>query len=254
MIGDLAEWFVNDGLDLIVTKLGEWAAAFAEWVGPMIPPLLRDLGALLVTIGAWMIDTALPALAANLARWVGAFVGWVVDVAPGVLRALGGLLASLGGWIIDTGLPSLFQKGKDLGAGLIDGLLSALGATLSGLGGIARDIVNAIIRLFNAEVLGTWNDLQFSAFGVTIGTPNIPDIPELAEGGIVTRPTLALIGEAGPEAVVPLNRAGGMAGGGGPTYQITVNTGVGDAGQIGADIVEAITAYERRNGSSWRAA
>ena len=27
----------------------------------------------------------------------------------------------------------------------------------------------------------------------------------MAEGGIVTQPTLALIGEAGPEAVVPLN-------------------------------------------------
>lgn len=32
------------------------------------------------------------------------------------------------------------------------------------------------------------------------------DIPGLAHGGIVTRPTLALVGERGPEAVVPLNR------------------------------------------------
>jgi hypothetical protein len=30
----------------------------------------------------------------------------------------------------------------------------------------------------------------------------------LQQGGIVTRPTLALIGEAGPEAVIPLNRGG----------------------------------------------
>ena len=28
----------------------------------------------------------------------------------------------------------------------------------------------------------------------------------MAEGGIVTRPTHAIIGEAGPEAVIPLNR------------------------------------------------
>src|SRR5690606_7659153 len=32
-----------------------------------------------------------------------------------------------------------------------------------------------------------------------------PRIPALASGGIVTRPTLALVGEAGPEAVVPLD-------------------------------------------------
>lgn len=36
------------------------------------------------------------------------------------------------------------------------------------------------------------------------------DVPALAEGGVVTRPTLALIGEAGPEAVVPLKKGGGM--------------------------------------------
>ena len=31
----------------------------------------------------------------------------------------------------------------------------------------------------------------------------------MAAGGIVTRPTIALIGEAGPEAVIPLNAAAG---------------------------------------------
>jgi phage-related minor tail protein len=35
----------------------------------------------------------------------------------------------------------------------------------------------------------------------------------MAKGGIVTRPTLALIGEAGPEAVVPLGRGGAAMGG-----------------------------------------
>lgn len=37
---------------------------------------------------------------------------------------------------------------------------------------------------------------------------DIPDIPQMAEGGIVTSPTFALIGEAGPEAVIPLSRGG----------------------------------------------
>ena len=40
--------------------------------------------------------------------------------------------------------------------------------------------------------------------GQTFGI-SIPEIPQLATGGIVTEPTIALIGEAGPEAVVPLN-------------------------------------------------
>jgi hypothetical protein len=45
------------------------------------------------------------------------------------------------------------------------------------------------------------------AFGATGG------IPKMAEGGIVSRPTLAMIGEAGPEAIIPLNKGGGMIGG-----------------------------------------
>ena len=36
--------------------------------------------------------------------------------------------------------------------------------------------------------------------------PQIPEIPMLAKGGIVTAPTLAMIGERGPEAVLPLER------------------------------------------------
>jgi hypothetical protein len=39
----------------------------------------------------------------------------------------------------------------------------------------------------------------------TAPNPNItPIVPHMASGGIVTQPTVALIGEAGPEAVVPL--------------------------------------------------
>jgi len=42
----------------------------------------------------------------------------------------------------------------------------------------------------------------------------------LAAGGFVTQPTLAIIGEAGPEAVVPLSQMG-AAGAGGQQIVIT---------------------------------
>ena len=45
---------------------------------------------------------------------------------------------------------------------------------------------------------------QRRALGGVIG------IPGLAHGGIVTSPTLAMVGENGPEAVVPLNQMGGL--------------------------------------------
>jgi hypothetical protein len=67
----------------------------------------------------------------------------------------------------------------------------------------------------------------------------------LAEGGIVTGPTLAMIGEGrGPEAVIPLDRMGefGM-GGGGTTVNINVNGGDPQS------VVNALRTYMRQNGS-----
>jgi hypothetical protein len=72
----------------------------------------------------------------------------------------------------------------------------------------------------------------------------IKGIPGLADGGIVTGPTLAMIGEAGPEAVIPLNRLGGGGGG------ITVNVmgGLATSAEIGQAVVNAIRAYNRSAG------
>jgi hypothetical protein len=72
------------------------------------------------------------------------------------------------------------------------------------------------------------------------------EIPAMAAGGIVTKPTLALIGEAGPEAVVPLSgRGAGM----GTTINLTVNAGMGaDGASIGREIVDIIKRYERVSG------
>ncbi len=87
-------------------------------------------------------------------------------------------------------------------------------------------------------IIGIWNRLDFA---IDITVPDwvpivggrgfkvadiFPDIPMLAKGGIVTSPTLAMIGEAGPEAVVPLNQSGGF----GNTYNITVNGAVDSEG------------------------
>jgi hypothetical protein len=63
-------------------------------------------------------------------------------------------------------------------------------------------------------------------------------IPAMANGGIVTGPTLALIGEAGPEAVVPLDRAGGMGG-------VTINVNGGDPEAV----VNALRRYMNRYGN-----
>jgi hypothetical protein len=77
-------------------------------------------------------------------------------------------------------------------------------------------------------------------------------VPAMAKGGIVNKPTLALIGEAGPEAVVPLNRNNMPMGN---TINLTVNAGMGaDGNQIGREIVDAIKRYERTSGPVFKSA
>jgi phage-related minor tail protein len=61
-----------------------------------------------------------------------------------------------------------------------------------------------------------------------------------ANGGIVTSPTLGIIGEAGPEAVIPLDRMGGMGG-----NNVTINVQGGDPNAV----VDALRRYMQVNGS-----
>jgi hypothetical protein len=86
--------------------------------------------------------------------------------------------------------------------------------------------VNLLITALNLMIRGA-NKISISVpkwvpgIGGKGFSLDIPQIPKLAEGGIVRSPTLAMIGERGPEAVVPLGRGG--AGGItinilGPTY------------------------------------
>jgi len=138
------------------------------------------------------------------------------------------------GWITDG-----FDTIVDFVRRLPGRMLNASRGLFDGIKDAFRSAINWIID--------KWNGLEFtipgfSAFGKTIGgvTIGVPDIPRLAEGGIVTGPTLAVIGEAGPEAVVPLNR------GYGSTFNVTVNMPAGSNGQ---DILEALQAHARRTGA-----
>lgn len=62
------------------------------------------------------------------------------------------------------------------------------------------------------------------------------DVPRMAEGGIVDSPTLALIGEAGSEAVIPLDKMGGM----GTTVNVNVAGSVISEGQLQSVIQDAL--------------
>ena len=75
--------------------------------------------------------------------------------------------------------------------------------------------------------------------GLEWGSGGLPYIPQFADGGLVLGPTLGMVGEAGPELIVPLDRADEF---GQTNISITVTSADPQA------VVEAIRKYTRRNG------
>lgn len=121
-------------------------------------------------------------------------------------------------------------------------VLNAVKAALDALLGAARAVKNAIDAIKPPSV-----DLT-PGFNI----PDVPGIPGLQHGGIVRRPTLAVVGEAGPEAVIPLGRSSAGAFPGGVTYNITVNMPnyLGDVRDAARQIRDEIVRAGRRNSGS----
>jgi hypothetical protein len=83
--------------------------------------------------------------------------------------------------------------------------------------GFAQNTINGFIKALNSAI-----DAINKIPGVDIGKLGLLNIPKLAEGGIISSPTLALIGEGRePEAVVPLSKLDQM--GGSSNSSITIN-------------------------------
>mgnify|MGYP003666952992 FL=1 len=67
-----------------------------------------------------------------------------------------------------------------------------------------------------------------------------------AKGGVVTQPTLGVLGEAGPEAVIPLDRMGGM---GGTTVNVIVEGSVLSERDLADSIHSELLRAQNRNRS-----
>jgi len=102
------------------------------------------------------------------------------------------------------------------------------------------DPIKTAIR-FIGDLLSAFKKIPgVGAIGGFLGGINIPGF---ADGGIVTRPTLAMVGERGPEAIVPLGRGGGVGG-----VTVNVTGGLSTSAEIGQAVVNAIRAYNRSAG------
>jgi len=215
-------------IDAVIVAIEATVAAiqdFAGWFDEHLMPIITPVINLVVRWFEYLWDQIQNVVDLVVALFQGDFAG--------AFDALKAIVSTAVDFIVDTfkDLPGLMVDAAIAGVGLLADLGQAFGKAL----------VNGLISIWNMA------DLRFPRIDVPSWVPGIggkgfggfdvfPDIPTLAAGGIVTGPTLAMLGEAGPEAIIPLDQGGGRMGG--PTVNVTVQGSVISNYEL-ADMIQA---------------
>lgn len=251
----IGQWFgekFQQGWDAIVnifTPIGSWFGQ--RWA---------DVTSALANIGAWFTDmfqkawTGLTNIFSKLGSWFGErwndvtsalskVASWFGDIFGKAFDAVKNAFSSIGDFfkgVWDTVKSIFVNAGQMVGEAVGGAFKSAVNAVL----GTIENVVNGFIGMING-VLDVVRNLPGLGW---IGSVSTVSLPRLARGGIVDSPTIAMIGEAGKEAVVPLENTGFIQTLGRVVSSAVVNAmaGVGPQGGFSGDgdIVIQIAGHE----------
>jgi hypothetical protein len=253
---------LNEVMDVLGGTFGGATAKNAETAAGKMAILKNSIGETKESIGAAL----LPVLEAVLPV-LNKFAMWAQDN-PKAFLAIAAAIGAVAAAIVVTNIAMALNPFSLIAAGialLVVALVTAynkfewfrdgINAIVNTVIGFFAGMVNAAIGAVNA-IISAYNSIPLLPDIPKAPTVPVPQlggqapsavvakkIPRLAEGGIVSSPTLALIGEAGPEAVVPLDR---MNTGGGVTVNVT--GGLATSAEIGQAVVNALRAYSRSAG------
>jgi hypothetical protein len=210
--------FIANALDILVPILLDLVAAIIPIVQALLPVFMELVTALapivikLIEAFLPLIMMVLPILIRLIEFLAPIFIG-IASIIGNVIVGAIGLLVGAISWVSDN----LGEFG-DFFKTLWNGIKTFFGSIINGLIGGFEGFVNGAVRGIN-RVIDAINSMAFtvpdwvpeiggSRFGFNIGRLSEISLPRvaLAEGGMVDRPTNALIGEAGPEVVMPLDR------------------------------------------------
>jgi hypothetical protein len=256
---------LNEIMDVLGGTFGGATAASAETAAGKMKILSNSIGETKESIGAALlpvVEAVLPIL--------NKFAMWAQDN-PEAFLAIAGAIAAVAAAIVVTNIAMALNPFALIAAGialLVVALVTAynkfewfrngINAIVNTVIGFFAGMVNAAVGAVNM-IISAYNSIPLlpdlpKAPTMPVpklgGTPTTPapgrmNIPRLADGGIVTRPTLAMIGEGGQsEAVIPLDRLGNMGGG----ITINVTGGLATSAEIGESVVNALRAYSRSAG------
>ena len=257
MIGGVVEWIKTTILALPILLLG-----YAKDIGmAIVNGIVNGVATLGETVWDKIKGVATYLLGAA-AGWFeslneigGKVISWIVSGVTGLGADIWEKISGFVGFIKEK-IGGVKDNIVGFGSSIFEWIGTGITSAANGLGGILIGAVNKVIGFLNLGVTGVNKAIgllnKINPFDDIPNVPNIPEIavPRGATEGIVTRPTLALIGEAGPEAVIPLNRTPGsspLGGMGGMTINVQAGL-VSTPDQIGQQIIEAIQNAQRRSG------
>jgi hypothetical protein len=232
-------------------RMKEGFAQFQQSLGLGLLPILEAVTPVLLGMANWAKEN--PGTFKVLAAAIGAIalsilaINFAMAANPITLIGLG-IAAVIGAVILAY---KRFETFRNIVDAVFSGIKIGFGLVVDYLkfvAGIYKGIFNGIAKAWN-------NTVGKISFEIPSWVPKIggkgfsvPQIPMLAQGGIVNQATLAVIGESGPEAVIPLDRMGEFGAGGGG-INVTVNAGLmSSPDQVGQQIIEAIQKAQRRSG------
>lgn len=231
--------------DALLQALLPLLPVFFDMITALLPPLVE-------------VITLLAPLVGDVVEAFAPLIPIIADLALTLLPPLVELISNLVHILIDNPqfMESMIKGFNDMHK-IVEPVAGFLGMIADFLGQIGnkKTVLDGLeARVRSAAVATNPFSLKQSSWMASGGTLNVGQKP-FAMGGIVTGPTNALIGEAGAEAVIPLDRLGEMTGlgrGGGGSTNITINLTAGmgaDGAALGEQIVTAIRKYERTSGA-----
>jgi hypothetical protein len=272
MVAELLPVFVGlfDQLLPVILELAPLLAdVFLQVLQALLPVFMEIIDALMPIVAALLpvLAQLIIALAPVIIKLVQAFLPLIEMILPMVIKLIefltpilvkvgeiiGIILVAAVGFFIAAfeKVQGFFEKFGPVFKNIFIGFQIVFATVINALISGFENFINFFIKGFNLILRGinaVRRELGKQEFAlaaeVKFGRVEVPTLTPLATGGIVTGPTQALIGEAGPEAVIPLSKLGNM---GGNTYNITVNANVADA-RLGEVVVNAIKRYERTSG------
>jgi phage-related protein len=177
------KWFWDTIVDVISSVLSFFAR------------ILKGVIDIIIGAAKFFWDAILAILGAAFSL-VGAALKTAVDFIVGVARffwdAISGILSAAASF-----LGGILRTAGDLIVGAARFIWDAIVNVVSFFVGTFRGIVDAIVSV----VRFFWNALADFISLITFG---LVRLPRLQEGGIITKPTVLMAGEAGPEAIIPL--------------------------------------------------